>query len=164
VGLHTITDGRGLDDPEAGRRFDYLLDDLVADFDTTFGSPDTIPFFCAYHEPHMRGVLVISTSASVDPDDPPLSLRFSAPPRPNPARSAVTFAVGLPETRRVELDVRDLQGRQVASLHHGDLAGGEHTFRWRGTLRDGSPARAGVYFAWLTDGSRVMAKRFTLLR
>lgn len=164
VGLHTITDGRGLDDPEAGRRFDYLLDDTHADFDTTFGEPDTIPFFCAFHDPEMRGVLVISTSASVDPDDPPLALRFSQPPVPNPSRSGVSFSVGLPQSRRVELDVRDIQGRQIAALHHGELPAGEHVFRWRGTLPDGSPARAGVYFAWLTDGSRVMARRFSLLR
>lgn len=164
VGLHTITDGRGLDDPEAGRRFDYLLDDTHADFDTTFTEPDTIRFFCAYHEPDMRGVLVISTNASVDPVDPPLALRFSAPPVPNPARSVVTFAVGLPRTRPVKLDVRDVQGREIAALHRGDLAGGEHVFRWRGTLPDGSPARSGVYFVWLTDGDRVIARRFSLLR
>ena len=164
AGLHTITDGRGLDDPESGRLFDYLLDDIHADFDTTFGEPDTISFFCAFHDPEMRGVLVISANASVDPDDPPVALRFSRPPIPNPSRSGVSFAVGLPQSRNVELDVRDVQGRQIARLHRGELAPGEHVFRWRGALPDGSPARAGVYFAWLTDGSRVMARRFTLLR
>ena len=164
AGLHTITDGRGLLDPNAGQRFDDLLDDTHPDFDTTFVEPDTIPFFCAFHDPEMRGVLVISANASVDPDDPPLALRFSQPPIPNPARSVVTFSVGLPTARPVALDIRDLQGRQIASLHDGELAAGEHTFRWRGTTRDGSPAKAGIYFAWLTDGSRVMARRFTLLR
>lgn len=163
-GLHTITDGRGLDDPEAGRMFDYLLDDTHADFDTVFSRADTIRYFCAFHDPHMRGVLVISASASVDPRDPPLALRFSRPPAPNPTRRAVAFAVGLPAARRVELDVRDIQGRQVAALQHGELPAGEHVFRWNGTLRDGRPAAAGVYLAWLTDGNRVMSRRFTLLR
>lgn len=164
AGLHTITDGRGLGDPLAGARFDYLLDEAHASFDTTFGEPDTIPFFCAFHDPGMRGVLVISANAGVDPDEPPSALRFSSPPFPNPTRGVVRFAVGLPESRAVTLDIRDVQGRRIATLHRGDLEAGEHTFRWRGTDAGGGLVRSGVYVAWLSDGRRIMARRFTLLR
>lgn len=164
VGLHTITDGRGLADPAAGARFDYLLDEAHPDFDTTFGAPDTIPFFCAFHDPSMRGVLVVSASAGVEPLEPPVALRFSRPPIPNPGRSVVLLSVGLPAGANVRLDVRDIQGRRLATLHDGALPAGEHQFRWRTIGADGRAARAGVYFAWLTDGTRVMTRRFSVLR
>jgi plastocyanin len=162
-GLHTITDGRGLDDPDAGAHFDYLLDDVRPDFDTTFAAPDTVDYFCAFHEPHMRGVLVISANASVPPAGPPSALEFTRPPAPNPSRGAVTFAVGLPAARRVEVSIHDITGRRIAVIQRGELPAGEHLLRWRGTTDAGARVPSGIYVVWLSDGQRVMARRFTIL-
>src|SRR5438034_555228 len=64
-GLHTLTSGSGPADPAAGRGFDYLLDPQHAVFDSTFRAADTLQFFCYFHEPRMRGVVIISANASV---------------------------------------------------------------------------------------------------
>jgi hypothetical protein len=94
AGLHTITDGVGADDPNAGTHFDYLLDAVHPDFDTTFTTPGTVNFFCSFHEPLMRGVLIVTGNASVPPAELPTALSFMRSPWPNPTRGGVTFSLG----------------------------------------------------------------------
>jgi len=162
-GLHTITDGLGADDPAAGTRFDYLLDAVHPDFDSTFVNPDTVNFFCAFHEPAMRGVLIVSANASVPPEGPPPTLAFMRSPWPNPSRGVIAFSLGLPTEARVTVEVLDLAGRRVALLYRDALAPGEHPFHWRGVDASGQRLAAGTYLVRVTDGQRVTARRFALI-
>ena len=163
-GIHTLTNGRDANDPDAGSRFDYLLDDQHAWFDSTFTVPDTVEYFCFFHEPRMRGVLVIAGSASVPGERPPSRLTFTRPPRPNPSRGAVSFDIGLPREQKVRVEVLDLRGGRVALLHDGPLAAGEHPFRWRGITDRGERARAGVYIVLLRSGPVTTSRPVSLLR
>jgi plastocyanin len=163
-GIHTLTSGRGADDPDAGSKFDYLLDDQHPLFDSTFTNPDTVRYFCFFHDPLMRGVLVVTSSAGVLGDPHPTRLAFTAPPRPNPSRSAVSFNVGLPREQNVRIEVVDLLGARVAVLHDGALEAGDHRFRWNGLTERGDPARAGVYVVVLRSGAMMMSRSVSLLR
>lgn len=164
AGIHTLTNGRDAGDPEAGTRFDYLLDEQHPRFDSTFTSPDTVEYFCFFHEPGMRGVLIVTSSASVPGERPPSRLSFSHPPRPNPTRGTVTFGVGMPREQKVRIEVLDLLGNRVALLHEGPLTAGEHPFRWRGVTDRGDRARAGVYVVVLRSGVATEVRPVTLLR
>jgi hypothetical protein len=163
-GIHTLTNGRDASDPDAGSRFDYLLDEQHPKFDSTFTSPDTVEYFCFFHEPRMRGVLVVTSSASVPGERPPSRLSFTHPPRPNPTRGTVSFDIGMPREQKVRIEVLDLLGNRVALLHDGPLAAGEHLFRWRGLSDRGDRARAGVYVVVLRSGMVTELRPVTLLR
>ncbi len=164
TGIHTLTSGKGADDPEAGAAFDYLLDEQHAHFDSTFGDPDTVNYFCLFHEPGMRGVVIVTSSAGVPDDRPPTRLAFTQAPRPNPSLGAVSFAIGLPREQKVRLEVVDLLGVRVALLQDGSLPAGEHSFRWRGVTDRGERARAGVYVVMLRSGATTIAREVSLLR
>jgi flagellar hook capping protein FlgD len=163
-GIHTLTDGRSAADPEAGKGFDYLLDEQHTQFDSTFSDPDTVDYFCFFHEPAMRGVIVVIASAGVPPEPLPSRLAFTHPPRPNPSRGTVSFDVGLAREQTVRVEVLDLLGTRVALLHDGPLAPGEHPFRWRGVTEKGDRAQAGVYIVRLSAGALETSRQVSLLR
>jgi len=163
-GIHTLTSGRGADDPDAGLGFDYLLDEQHTHFDSTFAAPDTVDYFCFFHEPRMRGTLIVVANAGVPGDHIPSRLAFTQPPSPNPSRGAVGFDIGLPREQKVRVEVLDLLGGRVALLHDGPLAAGEHPFRWRGFTDRGERAPAGVYTVMLRSGATQVARTVSLLR
>jgi plastocyanin len=163
-GIHTLTSGRGADDPDAGIGFDYLLDDQHSQFDSTFTVPDTVPYFCFFHEPAMRGVLIVVSNAGVPGQPTPTRLAFTHPPRPNPSRGAISFDISLPREQKVRVEVVDLLGTRVALLNDGPLTAGEHPFRWRGLTDRGERAPSGLYTVILSSGSTRVARQVSLLR
>ena len=164
AGIHTLTSGSDAQDPEAGTRFDYLLDEQHPRFDSTFTDPDTVTYFCFFHEPRMRGVLIVHGSASVPEPPLPSRVAFTQPPRPNPTRGTVSFDVGMARDQVVRVEVIDLLGTRVALLHDGPLAAGQHPFRWRGVNDRGERARAGVYIVKLQSGAVTAARAVSVLR
>lgn len=79
-------------------------------------------------------------TSAAEPSSAPLALNLEAP-YPNPFRTEATVALVLDRAASVAVDVFDMLGRRVATLHEGLLAGGQrHTFTLRG---DDLPA--GVY-------------------
>ena len=64
TGIHTLTNGHDSGDPAAGTTFDYLLNEVNPDFDSTFTAPDTLDFFCYFHEPSMLGTLIVSRNGT----------------------------------------------------------------------------------------------------
>jgi len=94
---------------------------------------------------------------------------------PNPFNPSTTIKFSLPVvgTSRlggiVSLQVYDLLGREVAMLHHGELAAGTYNVTWDGRNSDGLPVGSGVYFYRLTShdgngGNSVLARKMLLLR
>jgi hypothetical protein len=164
LGIHTLTNGTGPDDPQAGTRFDYLLDEAHPAFDSTFTTPDTVRFFCFFHSPGMAGVLVVSANASVPGERIPTRISFSRPPTPNPTRGTISFSVVVPREQKVGIDVIDATGRHVATIQRGALAVGEHPFKWRGRDDAGAPAPAGIYVIQLQAGALSATRRVSLLR
>ncbi len=87
-----------------------------------------------------------------------------APPEPNPFSNSVRLVLHLTAPEEVTLDVLDVAGRRVASLHSGALPAGSHPFLWDGRRSDGTTAANGVYFARTAATGVVLSRRIILLR
>lgn len=95
-----------------------------------------------------------------DVDDAPLQARTRLlGNRPNPFESSTVIAFVLSRDSDVRLEVVDISGRRVASLHQGPLAAGEHHVVWDGNREDGTRAASGVYFYRLTAGDESQGMR-----
>jgi len=79
----------------------------------------------------------------------------SAAPNPFTVQTAIGFS--LPSAGHVSLQVYDMSGRLVSSLHNGELAGGSHQMVWDATNDSGEAVSDGVYLYRLqtTQGTRV---------
>jgi len=86
------------------------------------------------------------------------------PPRPNPARDAVTFRYALPATASVLLAIYDLFGRRVAELADGTLPAGAHTTVWDFRDAAGATVPPGVYLAKLAAGGEVLTRAVIRVR
>jgi len=165
TGVHTLTNGTGSGDPDAGTKFDYSLDAAHTTFDTTFTQPTVLNFFCTIHElSSMRGVIIVGSQSGVPPGAGVATAHFTRPPTPNPSRGEMTFAIGLPREAMVEIAVLDMSGRRVATLANERIAAGERIFRWDGLAAAGAPARPGRYVVRMRADGVVTNRAFSLLR
>ena len=78
---------------------------------------------------------------------------------PNPFNPSTTISYQIPAVSFVNLTVRDLLGRTVATLVDEMRLAGVYTVKW-----DGSSLPSGVYFYTLKAGGYVMTKRMMLMK
>jgi plastocyanin len=146
IGIHSVTNGTGVDDPNAGTVFDQPISSANPQFTFTFTSAGTFPFFCRPHELElMKGVVEVGTATGVKPF-PGGALGFTGGPRPNPTRTGVTFGFALRQPGRVLAEVFDARGRRVATVLDRDLGAGSHVGAWDGRTSAGKPAETGLYY------------------
>ncbi len=81
----------------------------------------------------------------------------------NPASGPARLRFALPTAQRVSLTVHDLAGRRVATIAEGDYSAGRHEAVFT-RMADGSLPGAGVYFARLAAGDRMLTSRMVLIR
>jgi hypothetical protein len=107
----------------------------------------------------------VSGGGSVPVDDPglPRALAITAV-APNPFNPRATVSFTVPEAAAVRLQVFDLRGRLVRTLHEGDLPAGQHRAVWKGDDRDGRQVATGVYFLRLDDGRRSVTTKAVLAK
>jgi hypothetical protein len=82
---------------------------------------------------------------AVGPVARPARLEFR-PPAPNPAWGATWIELDLPATCTLEVEVIDLSGRRVATLHRGRAESGNVRLAWNGRDPRGERVPAGIYF------------------
>ena len=147
TGTHTVTNGTGAADVNAGLLFDAPLTSTALTFSYQFDTPGTYPFFCRVHEGlNMKGVVVVKSLAGVpSPGDPGRNLGFLDPPWPNPTRGTASFRFALARDGRARAIVYDLEGRRVAVPLDLDMTAGTHSASWDGLTSSGARAPAGVY-------------------
>ncbi|MGH7729789.1 MAG: cupredoxin domain-containing protein [Candidatus Eiseniibacteriota bacterium] len=145
AGIHSITNGTGIADPEAGTLFDQPSSVGSPQFSFQFGTPGTFPFFCRPHEiNNMTGVVKVLSPVGVERPIEPLG--FTDGPVPTPTRSGVTFGFGLRVPGRALAEVFDAGGRRIARVLDRDLDAGRHAGAWDGRTAGGAPAGAGLYY------------------
>lgn len=162
--FHSVTDGAGAADPEAGFRFDtYFLGDPEQTFAYTFPDSGTFLYFCRFHEAlAMTGTVTVKGPAGtgVGSSVAPTDLHAM----PNPARDGTTLAFALPHSMEVRADVYDLAGRRVRELFRGRLAKGIQTLQWNGRDQRSVDVPSGVYVMRLEAPGASSSIRVTLLR
>ncbi|MFH1278150.1 MAG: FlgD immunoglobulin-like domain containing protein [Candidatus Eisenbacteria bacterium] len=83
---------------------------------------------------------------------------------PNPFNGTVLFTFEIRDRHEVRAEMYDSAGRHVATLANGTFPPGEHDAVWDGRDERGRPAPAGVYFARIDSGRKVITKKAVLVR
>ncbi len=78
---------------------------------------------------------------------------------PNPFNPATTVKLEVPHRQDIRVEVYDLRGRLVTSLHDGELDAGFHSFTF-----DGSTTSSGSYFIRMQAGDKVQTQKCVLLK
>ena len=82
---------------------------------------------------------------------------------PLPFRSDLTLEVDLPAPADATVEVYDVTGRKVRTLHRGLLPAGRNPLAWDGRLDGGGTAPSGVYWLRLQAAGVVQSARTVLL-
>ncbi len=82
----------------------------------------------------------------------------------NPSRGEATFELVLPASGAALLNIYDVSGRLVRSLHTGHVSGGTLSVTWDGADDGGRPVASGVYLARLGTPSGTTAAKCVFLR
>lgn len=83
---------------------------------------------------------------------------------PNPFNPETKIAFALDKTSDVTLEVFDILGRKVSTLHSGYLGAGQHEFTWYGVDQNGRQAASGIYFYRLSANEFNLTRKMTLLK
>jgi hypothetical protein len=83
---------------------------------------------------------------------------------PNPFNPSTTIAFSTPKSQDVKVDIYNLKGQKVCSLHNGVLAGGEHKLVWDGKDNTGRTVSSGIYFTKINSGSYKRSLKMILMK
>jgi hypothetical protein len=75
-------------------------------------------------------------------------------PIPNPFSGETHFILTLDRPAHVDVKVRDLAGRRVATIFRGALDAGSREFTWAGVSDEGAPVSSGAYFLQVRAGDQ----------
>lgn len=101
-------------------------------------------------------------TVGLPPTGPGARLRFRSP-WPNPTRDNVRFAIELPAPASIVVEVVDVQGRIVRTLHQGPALAGLVNLAWDGRDVRGNASASGLYFARARAGGDETWARFIRL-
>lgn len=83
---------------------------------------------------------------------------------PNPFNPSTVISFSLPTSQDVRLEVFNVLGQRVATLHEGRLEVGEHTVEWEARTNTGQAVSSGVYFYRLETAGFSETRKMLLLR
>ena len=83
---------------------------------------------------------------------------------PNPFNPEIHITFGLPEQRKVRVDIFDITGRRVRTLFQGTRKAGWHTLTWNSTTDQGIPASSGTYILRIQAEEDGISRKIILLR
>jgi subtilisin-like proprotein convertase family protein len=85
--------------------------------------------------------------------------------QPNPFNPATVISFEVPsDAGLVSLEIYDVTGRRVATLHQGSLAPGLHQMTWRGRDDSGRAVSSGVYFYRLQGNNFDVTRKMVMLQ
>jgi len=83
---------------------------------------------------------------------------------PNPFNPTTEIRFSIPEAQHVTITIHDATGKVVYTLVNDHYTAGNYGVKWNGTVRDGLPARSGVYFYRITTASYTSTKKMMLVK
>lgn len=83
---------------------------------------------------------------------------------PNPFNPRTTISLELDRAEPVRLEIFDVAGRRIKTLHDGHLGTGSHTFSWDGRSDGGNGVSSGSYFCRLVGRTWSESRTMMLVR
>jgi hypothetical protein len=83
---------------------------------------------------------------------------------PNPFNPLTTISLELARSEPVQLQILDVTGRRVKTLHDGPLVAGSHAFRWDGRNDRGEDVASGCYLSRLAGKGWSDSQTMVLVR
>ena len=113
-----------------------------------------------------RGIWDYDTSPALSAaeENTPAVASFGLENYPNPFNPRTTLRFNLEQDGLAQVDILDLAGRRITSLHSGELSAGRHEFSWNGRSGDGSTCPSGVYLATVRALGKTASLRMTLAK
>ena len=81
---------------------------------------------------------------------------------PNPFNPSTRVSFNLNEAAKVNIQVYNVRGQLVKTLHNGPLAAGSHSLTWDGSDMNKSTASSGIYLLRLFDGKQTHLRKMCL--
>lgn len=83
---------------------------------------------------------------------------------PNPFNPTVTLAFDTPAAMDCSVDIYNIRGQKVNTLHKGILGSGNHKLLWHGTDLHGRTVASGVYFARIKTPNSTKSIKMLLMK
>jgi flagellar hook assembly protein FlgD len=83
---------------------------------------------------------------------------------PNPFRTSAIIGFSLPKNSEASLEIFNLKGQKIRTLHSALLAKGEHSFAWDGKTDKGEPLPGGIYLCRLKGNGFSSVRKLTLMK
>ncbi|MBP7194269.1 MAG: T9SS type A sorting domain-containing protein [Candidatus Cloacimonetes bacterium] len=105
------------------------------------------------------------TVANDDPTAPPPAGFRLGQNHPNPFNpsTAIQFSTADPD-RHYSLEIYNLKGQRIKTLHEGKLPAGNHSLIWNGKDANGQDVASGVYLYRLSDGSHFQSRKMLMMK
>ena len=149
-----------------GDNFDMNLtaNAMVADYRTTgslttiiIAAPEQGQLFATSSDFIVEEVIA-GTSAGEILVTMPVDFGLSAA-YPNPFNPSTSFNLNMSSTEMVSIDVYNVMGQRVDTIHNGELTAGVHSFSW-----NGAEIASGAYFIRATTASNVATQKVMLMK
>lgn len=83
---------------------------------------------------------------------------------PNPFNPKTTIRYGLEIDNQVKIEIYDLSGKLLSTLHNNNQTQGWHSVIWNGTNQKGKQMPAGLYLSKITVGNESKTTKMMLLK
>jgi hypothetical protein len=83
---------------------------------------------------------------------------------PNPFNPSVNISFHLPRSQDCRIDIYNIKGQRVTSLHKGLLASGNHSLQWHGKDANGRNVASGIYFARVKTPHQAKSLKIMLMK
>lgn len=83
---------------------------------------------------------------------------------PNPFNPETRIAFNLGKKDAVRVDIYNIKGQHVTTLHNGILNSGKQTLTWKGMDANGKHVGSGIYFAKVTSGKKSQTTKMMLMK
>lgn len=100
-----------------------------------------------------------------DPSIPPATGFYLNQNHPNPfnPHTNISFTIAEPSPAYL-LEIYNVKGQKVRTLHKGPLSAGNHTIVWDGKDITGNEVASGMYFYRLSDGKNSQSRKMLLMK
>lgn len=102
---------------------------------------------------HFYGFKGPTNPVNIEDETPAPAVFRLEKPYPNPFAQQTTVAVEMTEFIAVRIDMFDVLGRRVRTLHEGVLAPGRHVFLWQAKAEGGTTLPGGLYLVRMEAGA-----------